>query len=154
MTFSYLTSCKATHFILYFSTSLTNSKAMPDLYKVLTLHVLQRKSSFWFPVLFPLSPFRSLVCKSWTFFFYKTGLLALRLTANLDGQATPTNERQNRATAMYLESKYIGRWELKFPYASARGLGFAKPITLKCSPEGYYDIKIKYTYIFHVFFII
>jgi hypothetical protein len=49
-------------------------------------------------------------------FFYKAGLLALRLTPNLEGQATPTTKCQGRTISMY--SGYIGR----------RGATFSTPI--------------------------
>lgn len=51
-TSSHLTFCKDTHFILYFSTFLTNSKAASGLYMILMFHVPQRKFNFRFSVLF------------------------------------------------------------------------------------------------------
>lgn len=47
----HLTSCSATHFISYLSTSLTKSVAAPSLYKVRTFQVLI--INFLFPVCFP-----------------------------------------------------------------------------------------------------
>jgi len=45
--------------------------------------------------------------------FYKAGLLALRLTPNLEGQTTPTTEGQGRAIALYCG--YIGDGGTTFP---------------------------------------